>query len=252
MSETTSNPGTPPDETADAGNTPVSESVEGEVREAAQDEKERMDWKAMALGLKATLEERNRREQEAQTAQPTGGSTSPTEPLMAQAQADMNILRAAYMELQQDAAAGDRRALLNLKLLEDQMQVKQELLYQQQLGVIHDPARRAKVWDHFQKNRHRLNTVDAADLELDGLEYRQSKAELERQKKDAESVIRAKEQGVQGTHGSREVTATEAKVRKMTGEQFDNEIGRLRSEGKDSEARRLMGLVRERKILLTG
>lgn len=247
-----SNPGTPLDNTADTPVEGASESVQQEGREASEDGKqqgERVDWKAMALGLKATLEERNRRE--AEPVQQQGAYPSPTDPRLAQTQAEMLELRAAYAELQQEAAGGDRRALLNLKLLEDQMMTKQEIMYQQQLGKV-AAERRDRVWDHFQKNRHRFATIDAADESLEGIEARALRAELEQKKRDAEAILKAKAEGVQGTHGSREVGAAEAKVKRMTVEQYDQEIDRLRAEGNDAEAMKLMGLVRGRKVILTG
>jgi hypothetical protein len=258
MSESPSNPGTPGDQkTADTAAEVASESLAPEVREAepGDERQERKDWKAEALGLKARLEEINRRERERQEQEQTARAVYPsptTDPRMAQTQAEMVELRAALAEVQAEAASGDRRALLTLRLLEDQMQTKQETLHQLTLMRIADPDKRQRVWEHFQKNRHRLNTVDAAEESLDGIEYRSKRDELRKKESDAEAILKAKTEGLTGTHGSREVTATEAKVRKMSEAQFDNEVARLQNEGKFDEARRLMRLVTQRKVLLSG
>lgn len=256
MSETTSNPGTP----EDANTAPLSESPSPEDREAEgqdeQQEQKRTDWRGMAVGLQATLAEKNRRLEElererqelaqrTQAAQP-----SPTaDPRMAQAQAEMARLQQAYYSVSQRAAAGDDDALLMLKVIEDQMQTKNATMQQLELMRVADPERREKVRVFFEANRHKYASVEAAEEAFDGLEYRKSRADLERKSREAEAILKAKESGLTGTHASREVTATEMKVRKMTEEQISTEIDRLQSEGKFAEARDFMAKVRSKKIL---
>lgn len=259
MSETTSNPGTPEVEnTAPTSESPTPEGREAEGQDE-KDEQKRTDWRGMAVGLQATLAEKNRRLEElererqelaqrTQAAQP-----SPTaDPRMAQAQADMARLQQAYYSVSQRAAAGDDDALLMLKVIEDQMQTKNATMQQLELMRVADPERREKVRVFFEANRHKYASVEAAEEAFDGLEFRRQRADLERKSKEAEAILKAKESGLTGTHASREVTATEMKVRKMTPEQFDNEVERLRQEGKHAEARNLMAQVRARKVLLTG
>jgi hypothetical protein len=255
-------PGTTPEQTGEpepveAEDSERPEDADREAEAGADDEaqQDRTDWKGMALGLKGRLEERNRLddEQRLRAAQP-----SPTaDPQMAQAQAEIARIQRAVMAVQAGADQGDPGSVAMMALLSEQYQSAQrtiqdraELNNELALLRIRDEDEREAVRAYFASHRHEVANVSAARKAMLGEKWETEHKSLEKKTKQADEVVANKRAGVVKTY-SRDVPTSEAKSRRMTESDYDNDISRLRSEGDTAGVRKMMRELQSGAVKIT-
>jgi hypothetical protein len=250
-----------PDDTGDdAAAAALAESVAAADRDAESEgqDKERTDWKALALTYKGKAESHNKLEEEVQELRARLESKpSPTDDQKGQRE------DAELHELMQDLAEAEKQYRttkdvayklsansVRLQLIDRQERAIERREEKQERGdrdyllnaVEADedgeetplsPKRREELRAFYKKNRDHFASIEAAHDGLIGREHRQTRAQLAKEKKNlrreedrsSETVIRT---------GTRDVSAAEARGRSMTFDQYQAKLAKLEHSDPDA------------------
>jgi hypothetical protein len=260
-------PGTTPEQTGEPEgevDPKDSERPEDADREAEAVEEEgqgRTDWKSRYLTeVTPAREEKNRLEREKAVLEERlrAAQPSPTaDPQMAQDQNEIRRIQQAVAAISADAEAGVPYAVVQMALLSEQYQAAQqrsvdrrESMLERELGRIRDEDEREEVRAYFDAHRNEYATVTAARKAWLGEKYESEHKTLAAKTKQADEVVANKRAGIVKTY-ARDVATPEAKSRRMTESDYDNDISRLRAEGDHVGVRRMMRELQSDAIKLT-
>lgn len=205
-------------ESAESPGTP-----EGDNRNAESQDGDK-DWKALAISLQEKAAKVN--ELERKLAELEGDSPQPPVVESPEVQAKTDQIDTLLEKAEAFKRQGDPVAALALETRAELLSTQRDLILQRQLDRI-PQERQDQVLKHFNKNRHRIGDINAADAELrtpslerEVAELRQKLAKLE--KGPDPEVLKAPT-----THGH-EFTARETK-KKLTEADFDATAQRIRT-----------------------
>ena len=142
------------------------------------------------------------------------------------------LARGAYGDVGPDpVAARVLRAEKRSELLEQKLEMAlNEVANLRELDRVQDDAKRDKIKEHFNANRHRLGDVAAARAEIDAKELTEQLAQereaSDKLRKALEATSRKQNPDVVRTHAT-EVSAAETQAREMTRAEWESEQARL-------------------------
>lgn len=236
MTEEQQTTGTPEPDDGDAQGTATTGTPAADDRDASSTSTTEPDWKAIALANKSKVEEANRilaDHARARVESPPADSNDDD--------GQGGDEDKYWQETEDFARRGDPVAKAAIHAREENKQLRRTIADTFTLRDITDKDEQQEVYKHYQRNRHRLGDVGAARAEVRERKLADKVATLQKELDASKAATQKRVQtsDVVRTH-SREVPAKEANERrKMTFDQFDAEVARLKKAGQWNAAMQL-------------